>query len=133
MDSSSLSRNARPGLASMAEPASPDDLRYSSLKKNHKIVNQKSQTTLKSSFSMERLRRELSPLPLASKKNLQKDNAENEGDYKNKLPALPGLIHDPLEEQEILDQLKKEVIPGSCKSHFALQYRLESDKANLNF
>ena len=73
---------------------------------------------------MERLKRELSPLPLASKKNLQKDNAENEGDYKNKLPALPGLIHDPLEEQEILDQLKNEVIPGSCKSQFALQYRL---------
>ena len=97
---------------------------------------------------MQRLDREFSPeIPKGSNLELDIGSAEfdSQAEIKDtkreqalaKQTSTEQLIHDLLkdaeDEDELKDVLENEQLPGSCKSQFALQFRLESDKANANF
>ena len=98
---------------------------------------------------MQRLDREFSPEKIGSNLVLDIGSAEFDSQAeikdtkKEKEPPLAKgtsteqLIHDLLkdceDEEELKDVLQNEQLPGSCKSQYALQFRLDSDKANANF
>ena len=98
---------------------------YKTLKKNvltTKLIANRS-SGMDSSISICRLDREFSP------SRLQGSQKENTAAIDKLLKTLQ-VDHD---EEDIKKTLKDETLPGTCKSKFALNFRLQTDQANANF
>ena len=116
---------------------------YKTLKSNtqHFRMMQNRSSGLQSSISMQRLDRELSPDRTRggslAKFDEEGNLIENKSPPKDPQKTTEQLIHeltlDVDDEQDRMDTLKNEALPGSCKSQYALKFRFQTEQDNADF
>lgn len=104
---------------------------YSALKKNFAAnrMMQNPKLGMNPSMSIQRLDRELSPDRNQSPKRMSESQAAD----KTAEQLIKELTLDLDDAEETLENLQNESLPGTCKSQFALQFRMLTEKDNANF
>lgn len=128
--------NSSASFAALADPGAALD--YKTLKMganmNRTLALRKSASHMDSSLSIQRMGRELSIDRCLNQPELHERSPEKK---KQGITSTQLLINDMSIELDDHNQrgeeLLNETLPGSCKSLYAMQFRMQTDKANANF